>query len=120
MAPMDVGSGVLDVYVCSVTRRRGRRQKANAPSREAVFPDVSRGDCAGAVGGGLAAFHLKAGRSPTDCLSEPALFRHDSPIGFTGRLLCWALNLGALAGALAVVVAEGRDLDGNGTITAPE
>jgi hypothetical protein len=41
-------------------------------------------------------------------------------MSFTGRLLCWALNLGALAGALGVVVAEGRDLDGNGTITAHE
>ncbi len=41
-------------------------------------------------------------------------------MGVTGRLLCWALNLGALAGALAVVAVEGWDLDGDGALTPHE
>jgi hypothetical protein len=41
-------------------------------------------------------------------------------MGFIGRLLCWALNLSALGGALGVVVAEGWDFDGDGALTAHE
>ena len=36
------------------------------------------------------------------------------------RALCWALNLGALAGALGVVAAQGWDLDGDGAPSAHE
>jgi hypothetical protein len=41
-------------------------------------------------------------------------------MGVTGRSLCWALNLGALAGALGVAAAEGWDVDGDGTLTVRE
>src|SRR5215212_9992360 len=41
-------------------------------------------------------------------------------MGVTGRSLCWALNLGALGGALAVVASQGWDLDGDGALTVHE
>ena len=45
--------------------------------------------------------------------------RHGAARGATGRSLCWALDLGALAGALGAA-AEGWDLDGDGALGARE